>query len=95
MVGHLFVTVEDDAIFVRPELRAYLYISDLFVDPTKSRSGVAAALLKEAERFGAARGLTRLSVNVLADNTNAHVAYHRLGFTAQSIELTKQIQPEQ
>ncbi len=79
VVGHLFATVENDAIFVRPELRGHLYISELFVNAKERRSGVAAALLNEAERFASTRGLTRLFINVLTGNTDAQIAYQRLG----------------
>jgi ribosomal protein S18 acetylase RimI-like enzyme len=91
VVGHLFVVVEDDAVFVREELRRHAHVSELFVRADARGSGVGKALMAEAQRFAAARGFKRLSVTVLAGNLPAVGAYERLGFTPYTIDLTKPI----
>ena len=91
LLGFLFVVVEKDAIFVREELREHAQVAEFFVCEAERGSGVGKALLGAAERFTAARGLTRLSVSVLSGNQGALAAYARLGFTAYSLELTKPV----
>jgi ribosomal protein S18 acetylase RimI-like enzyme len=93
LVGFLLVSVEEDPLFVRAELRSHAHISDLYVEAHERRSGIAAALIGEAERYALAHGLTRLTVNVLAGNAGAQTAYQRLGFTPQNVELSKVLVP--
>ena len=91
LLGFLFVVVEKDAIFVREELREHAQVAEFFVCEAERGSGVGKALLGAAERFTAARGLTRLSVSVLSGNQGALAAYARLGFTAYSLDLIKPV----
>lgn len=91
VVGHLFLTFELDAAYVREELRPYAYISELFVRETHRRRGIGRALMTEAERIAAERGMTRLMVGVLAGNAAAEGAYGRFGFRAYATEMGKPI----
>lgn len=91
IIGFLFVAIEEDAVFVREELRIYARVAEFFVRDTERGSGVGRALLKEAEQLAAARGLSRLAVSVLSGNSDALAAYARLGFTAYSVDLAKSV----
>jgi GNAT superfamily N-acetyltransferase len=91
VVGHLFLLIAEDAIYVREELRTYAYVSDLFVREEVRGLGVGKALMAEAERFARERGLRRLMIGVLSGNARAEQLYTRLGFAPHAIELTKPI----
>jgi GNAT superfamily N-acetyltransferase len=91
VLGHLFLTVEEDAVYVRPELRPYAYIAELFVREEARGGGIGTALMQEAERVAAARGLDRLMVGVLAGNARTEALYRRLGFAPAAIEMAKRI----
>ena len=90
-VGFLFLQFRDDAIFVREELRPYAYVSELFVSEAARGAGVGAALMSEAERLAAVRGVRRLMVGVLAGNAAAERLYARLGFAPHAIEMMKAV----
>jgi GNAT superfamily N-acetyltransferase len=90
-VGFLFLQFRDDAIFVREELRPYAYVSELFVSEAARGAGVGAALMLEAERLAAVRGIRRLMVGVLAGNAVAERLYARLGFAPHAIEMMKAV----
>jgi GNAT superfamily N-acetyltransferase len=91
VVGFLFLQFRDDAVFVREELRPYAYVSELFVSEEARGAGVGAALMAEAERLAAARGVPRMMVGVLAGNAVAERLYARLGFVPHAMELVKAI----
>lgn len=94
VMGHLFFIVEQDAIYVREDLRPYGYVSELFVRNEARNLGIGKALMAEAERLTAARGLARLMVGVLEGNTAAAALYARLGFTPHATELEKHVAPK-
>jgi GNAT superfamily N-acetyltransferase len=91
VVGHLFLEFRQDPVFVRAELRPYAYVSELFVREDARGRGVGTALMREAERIAAARGVGRLMVEVLAGNEMAAAFYARYGFKPKAIELGKQV----
>ncbi len=91
VVGHLFLIMRQEAVYVREHLRFYAYVTDLYVRPEARGSGVATALMQEAERIAAARGMRRLMVGVLAGNGPAEALYAGLGFAPHAIELVKAI----
>lgn len=93
VVGHLFLTFERSAVYVREELRPYAYVSELFVQEHARGAGAGAALMRQAERLAAERGVRRLMIGVLAGNTGAARFYERLGFEPFAIELGKSIGP--
>jgi len=78
-------------VFVRQELRAYAYVSELFVREENRGTGIATALMIEAERLAVARGVGRIMVGVLAGNSAAEALYDRLGFAPHAIELAKDL----
>lgn len=91
VVGHMFLTYEEHAVFVRPETRSYGYVAELFVREEARRQGIGRRLLEEAERLVAARGVPHLIIGVLAGNVSAERAYARFGFAAYSHELIKPV----
>lgn len=91
VVGHLFLTFERDAAYVREELQPFAYISELFVRAEARRRGIGRALMAEAERIAAERGMSRIMVGVLTGNAAAEGAYHRFGFRAYATEMSKPI----
>ena len=91
LVGFLFAVIEEDAVFVREELRTYAHVAEFFVREGERGRGVGRALLAGAEKFAAARAITRLTVSVLSGNSDALLAYAHLGFSAYSIELAKPV----
>ncbi|SHI66612.1 L-amino acid N-acyltransferase YncA [Roseomonas rosea] len=94
VAGHLFLTFEEDAAYVRAvraALRPYAYISELFVREEARRRGIGRALLAEAERLAAARGVPRLMIGVLAGNAEAAALYRRFGFRDYAVEMRKAV----
>nr|WP_245215684.1 GNAT family N-acetyltransferase [Pararoseomonas baculiformis] len=91
VVGHLFLCFEEDAAYVRAPLRPYAYVAELFVRDEARRQGIGQALLREAERLAAARGVPRLMIGVLAGNAGAEALYRRFGFRAHAIEMAKDV----
>lgn len=90
-VGHLFMTFEQDAPYVREALRPFAQITELFVREEARRRGIATALIAEAERLARARGMQRLMIGVLVGNALAEPLYRRLGFAPSAIEMAKRI----
>ena len=91
VVGHLFLTFEMDAAYVREPLRPYAYVSELYVREEMRGQGIGRALLLEAERQARARGIGRLMIGVLAGNARAEALYRRMGFAPHAIEMAKRL----
>ncbi|MCF3946351.1 GNAT family N-acetyltransferase [Acidiphilium iwatense] len=91
VVGHLFLLFEEDDVFIRDDVRSYGYISSLFIQEAMRGSGVGKALMVEAERIAAARGVHRLMLYVLAENPNAQRFYADAGFAPHGLEMMKPI----
>lgn len=91
VAGHLFLLFTEDAVFVRQELRAHAYVSELFVREEHRGAGVATALMTEAERLAMARGVGRIMVGIVAGNSPAEALYGQMGFAPYVIEFTKDL----
>jgi GNAT superfamily N-acetyltransferase len=89
VVGHLFLAFPQQPIYVRPELRAHGYVSELFVREARRGAGIGSALLAEAERLTRARGLDRMLIGVIAGNDGAEALYRRSGFAPYALTLLK------
>lgn len=91
VAGHLFMTFEQDAPYVREALRPFAQVTELFVRPEARRLGIGTALIAEAERLARARGMERLMIGVLAGNDLTEALYRRLGFAPSAIEMAKRL----
>lgn len=85
------LVVEEQSVQETPDSNRHGYVSDIFVDPRYRSQGVAQRLLAVAERHLAATGVTRLRINVLANNTRARRAYERYGFAPYEVMFEKRI----
>jgi len=84
--------VEDETdITVRPEARAHLYVSDIFVIDSWRGRNVAGALLDAADAHGRALGLAFVTIGLLAVNHAAQRAYEKSGFQAYEVYLRKRL----
>jgi ribosomal protein S18 acetylase RimI-like enzyme len=63
------------------------WISDLYVVPDARRSGIAAALVREAAARLRAQGADVVSLEVQAENVDARVVYERWGFRETLLTL--------
>jgi ribosomal protein S18 acetylase RimI-like enzyme len=72
------------------ELRV-LYIEQVVVLPEKRRSGVGRALFHAAEAAAAKRGLDGVRLETAAQNSAAQRFFDRLGYTAYSVRLKKDL----
>jgi ribosomal protein S18 acetylase RimI-like enzyme len=85
------VAVGDDSAggFILARMRGprHGWISDLYVVPDARRSGVAAALVREAATRLRAQGADVVSLEVQAENADARVVYERWGFRETLLTL--------
>lgn len=65
----------------------YAYISSVYVRPEARRGGVLRALMAEAERWCAERGLREMRLHNAADNDVASATWQALGF--EVVELLR------
>ena len=61
------------------------HISDLYVEESCRRAGVATALVKDALGLARARGLECVTLEVETDNAGARRLYEKLGFRGESL----------
>ena len=61
------------------------HISDLYVEESCRRAGVATALVADALALARARGLACVTLEVEADNAGARRLYEKLGFRGESL----------
>jgi len=67
------------------------HVADLAVVPSARRMGVGTALMEAAESWSRERGLPVLSLDVWATNDAAMAFYRRLGYSAESVCMIKQL----
>ena len=67
------------------------FISDLVVLPAYRGLGVGRALLERAEEYARSLGVTKIQLEVLANNTNALKLYTSDGFRAYHMLMTKNL----
>ena len=61
------------------------HISDLYVEESCRRAGVATKLVEDALALARARGLECVTLEVEADNAGARRLYEKLGFRGESL----------
>lgn len=88
LVGFIVVLVEqldDGDEHLHRRYRAYGDVTDLFVAPAYRGQGIAGALLKKAEDHCRSLSLSRLRLEVLADNRAARDFYRRAGYEEHAL----------
>jgi len=85
------LVIEYDVVQETPDSNRYGYIKDIFVDSRHRGRGIAQQLLAAAEQHLAGTGVTRLRLNVLANNLRARRAYERYGFADYEAIYEKRI----
>jgi ribosomal protein S18 acetylase RimI-like enzyme len=63
-------------------------VSSVVVDPTHRNRGVAGALVMEILAFARARGVSRMTVRVFAQNEEALTFWSGIGFTTRILQMT-------
>jgi ribosomal protein S18 acetylase RimI-like enzyme len=82
---------EVDYIAETRESNRFGYISDICVLPAWRGRGIARLLLRAAEQHLAALGITRLRINVLANNASARRSYEHAGFAEYEVLYEKAV----
>lgn len=89
--GFIAWRIEEDEPYVRDELIRHAEIAELYVEQRFRRSGVARALMDEAERMVRAQGLPRLFIGLLDGNETAEATYREMGYRAYARLLVKDL----
>ena len=84
VVGFLFATVPRET----PDLG---HVTDLYVDPTARRRGVARGLMGWIAAALRARGVGHVGLDVRVDNGAGRAFYDRLGFVAEELFLATSV----
>lgn len=95
-IGYVACFVEeDDSAQETPDSNRYGLVNDIYVDPEFRAQGLAQRLLAAAEAHLRPTGVTRLRINVLANNARAWQAYERYGFAPYEVMYEKRIAPSE
>jgi GNAT superfamily N-acetyltransferase len=89
IVGYLAFSTEMASPTIRPECRRYGFIIGLVVDAGHRNKGIGSMLLGKAETLARSKGITRLQMQVSANNPDAERLYQRLGFRAFAHSLIR------
>jgi ribosomal protein S18 acetylase RimI-like enzyme len=91
-VGFVTCQLQDvDYIAETPDSNRFGYVSDVCVLPAWRGRRIARLLLEAAEQHLAPLGITRLRINVLANNTSARRGYEHAGFVAYEVLYEKRL----
>jgi ribosomal protein S18 acetylase RimI-like enzyme len=74
---------------IQGDRHAYIFL--LYVNPTHRRQGIGAALMAQAEDWARGRGDRQIGLQVFHHNQAALHLYEKLGYTPQSLWLTKSL----
>lgn len=88
-VGFAAVRVVHSLFYAHPHAE----LTELYVEPTFRRQGIARGLIALAERVAAERGARTLTLLTGADNLPARALYGALGYVEDDISLTKTLGP--
>jgi len=72
----------------------FAHLENMVVDARYRRQGIAAALLSEARRWAAERGLNSLQLKVYSANTSAVSFYEKEGFVPLALTMELSIQED-
>ncbi|GAA3133001.1 ribosomal protein S18 acetylase RimI-like enzyme [Kribbella aluminosa] len=95
--GRVVLVAEEDGVvgFVSGEERTHwagepeLYVGELVVAPQHEGRGVGRALMDAVVDHARQQGLTAITLDTGAANTNARAFYSRLGFAEEDVKLTR------
>ncbi len=91
VVGYAWATIEP---LSWKELREEAgFIQDVCVDEPARGAGIASALMEEAARWLAGRGVPRVMLWTAARNETARRLFTRLGFRETMVEMTREVPP--
>lgn len=91
-VGYVACLVEEyDSAQETPDSNRYGLVNDIYVDPAFRSQGLAQRLLAAAEAHLRTTGVTRLRINMLANNAKARRAYERYGFAPYEVMYEKKM----
>jgi ribosomal protein S18 acetylase RimI-like enzyme len=89
IVGYVFAALEP---LSWKELRGPAgFIHDVAVREESRRTGIATKLMKAAMDWLCERGAPRVLLESAAQNSGAHILFHRLGFRDTMIEMTREL----
>jgi len=72
---------------IRGDRHAYIFL--LYVNPAHRQQGIGAALMKQAEDWARERGDRQIGLQVFQQNQPALNLYEKLGYSVQSLWMTK------
>jgi GNAT superfamily N-acetyltransferase len=90
-VGWACCFIDENEVYVEPELRRFGLISELFVVEAARGRGVGRALIEACEAYFRTLKLRSMMIGVLARNGNARRAYLAAGFRPYSEQLQKML----
>jgi GNAT superfamily N-acetyltransferase len=88
-IGWAACFVDENEIYVEPEVRRYGYVSELYVVEEARGQGIGRALIAKCETHFRTLCLQVMLIGVLAKNTNARRSYLAAGFRPYSEMLQK------
>ena len=86
-----FWVEEDDVAGETADSNRFGYIANICVLARFRGQGIAAALLRSAERSFAEQNVSRVRINMLANNDSARRAYAKAGFAPYEVMYEKRI----
>ncbi|MBI1210528.1 MAG: GNAT family N-acetyltransferase [Alphaproteobacteria bacterium] len=88
-IGWAACFVEENEIYVEPDLRRFGYISELYLVEHARGRGIGKALIAKCETYFRTLGLKLMMIGVLSRNTSARRSYVAAGFRPYSEMLQK------
>ena len=70
------------------------YVGELVTDSAVEGRGAGQALMAAAEKWAAARGLSRITLETGAHNHRARHFYERVGYEEEEVRLSKAVRPD-
>lgn len=90
IAGYIEPKDEEDRLTNRCPVRGI--VSELFVDETHRRKGIAQSLFVKIEEYFLSAGCEFVAVNVFAPNVSAFEFYKSLGYEERNIEMYKRLE---
>ncbi len=88
-----FLIKHSQAPYLKHKIRAIM--DNIVVKQQHRRRGIASQLLEVAEQYALMKGATVIELNTLSMNKDALKLYYKLGFSAESVTMSKIFHPEE